>query len=96
MVPSSPNPGALVLGEEEGESGSPEGTGLKSDLTRISHKNDPETPLMRVSSNGTRDSIKSGSGGVENEGGVKVVTHASLEGERVQLADSIPLTVSRV
>ena len=92
MVPSSPNPGALVLGEEEAESASPEGIGLKSDLTS-SHKNDPETPLMRVS-NGTRDSMKSG--GVDNEGGVKVVTHASLEGERVQLADSIPLTVSRV
>ena len=91
MIPSSPNPGAPMLGEEElVEPASPEGVDLKPDLTS-SHKN--ETQLMRV--NGARDSMKSGL--VDNhEGGVKVVTHASLEGERVQVADSIPLTVSRV
>ena len=81
-----------MLAEELVEPASPEGVGLKSDLTS-SHKK--ETQLMRV--NGARDSMRSG--GVENnddEGGVKVVTQASLEGERVQVADSVPLTVSRV
>ena len=92
MIPSSPNPGAPGLGEEVVDPASPEGVGLKSASTSC-HKNDPETQLMRIT--GTRDSMKSGVD-LEDEGGVKVVTHASLEGELVQEDDCAPLTVSRV
>ena len=92
MIPSSPNPAAGVVGEEEGEPASSKGVGLKSAPKSIPRKNS-ETQLMRM--NGTRDNLKSG--GLEDEGGVKVVTHACLEGEFVQdEADSAPLTVSRV
>ena len=80
-----------MLGEKVVEPASPKGIGLKSAPTS-NLKKSPETQLMRI--NGTRDSKKRG--GVEDEDGVKVVTHASLEGECVQEADSAPLTVSRV